>query len=106
MSNVAHPTDQPIGDLGLIPNESDLAETSLNDLASEAIRRGFLSLEDIALIAYRQALITRGMVGEILGLSFQKREDLLKERDVPYNYDMDDFEADQKRMSALLKNRE
>ena len=60
------------------------------------------SLEALVIEAYREGLISRGKVGELLGLSFHDREAWLKARDVPYLYDVADLNQDQAELDRLL----
>jgi hypothetical protein len=52
------------------------------------------SLQAIIIEAYREGLISRGMIGELLGMSFEERETWLSERDVPYPYGVTDLQDD------------
>lgn len=51
-------------------------------------------LEAVAAEAYRQEALTRGQVGELLGLSFWQTETFLKEHGASLHYDARDLEAD------------
>ncbi|HEY3284010.1 MAG TPA: UPF0175 family protein, partial [Armatimonadota bacterium] len=66
---------------------------------SELPRR---ALEALVLEAYREGAISRGKVGELLGLGFHAREALLKERDAPYLYGPRDLDEDLRTTSELL----
>ncbi len=59
--------------------------------------------EDLVIEAYRIGVISRGKVGELLGMSVHAREAFLKERDVPYNYDAEDLDEDLRTMSRYLE---
>lgn len=59
------------------------------------------TLEALLIEAYREGLISRGKIGELLGMGFHEREAFLKERDVPYNYGVEEFEQDLRTMGEL-----
>lgn len=59
------------------------------------------TLEALLIEAYREGLLSRGKVGELLGMGFQEREAFLNERGVAYNYGIEDFEQDLRTMEAL-----
>lgn len=67
-------------------------EAELSKIAEEAL----------VLAAYRQGIISRGKVGELLGLSFFERENYLAEKSVPYNYGPEDFEQDMRTMDRIM----
>lgn len=69
-----------------------LGESEMTRLAEEAL----------VVAAYREGLISRGKVGELLGLSFVEREQFLADRSVLYNYGPDDFEKDIQVMDRLM----
>lgn len=73
----------------------------LSELASDEAGLSQWSFEALVIEAYREGLITRAKIGEILGLSFHKREAWLKEREVPYLYDEKDLEEDRKTLDNL-----
>ena len=58
-------------------------------------------LEALVVEAYREGRISRGKVGEILGMGFHQREAFLRDRDVPYNYDQDDLQEDVETVARL-----
>ena len=59
-------------------------------------------LEAVVIEAYRERLLSRGKLGELLGLSFQEREDLLSARGVPYNYDPGALDDDARTLERAL----
>jgi len=74
-------------------------------LASRALSEDELArwaLEAILIEAYRERLLSRGKLGELLGLSFHEREAFLAERGVPYNYDPDDLATDARTLYEVL----
>lgn len=60
------------------------------------------SLEAMVIEAYREGLISRGKIGELLGLSFYDREGWLKEREVPYLYDEEELKEERKALDRHL----
>jgi len=60
------------------------------------------SSEALIIEAYREGMITRGKVGELLDLSFSEREEWLQAREVPYRYDESDLEQDRKTLDDLF----
>jgi len=60
-------------------------------------------LEAIAIEAYREGLISRGKLGEILGLPFHEREAFLAQRDVPYNYGPEDLDEDARTLQRVME---
>lgn len=60
------------------------------------------SFEALVIEAYREGLISRGKVGELLGLSFHDRERWLSERDVPYQYSDQELRSDREVLDDLL----
>lgn len=82
----------------------DLPETveqALKERWGEA-RLSRKTLEALLIEAYREGLLSRGKLGELLGLGFQDREAFLNDRGVAYNYDLQDFEQDLHTMDELL----
>lgn len=75
----------------------------LGERASDEARLTRWSFEALVIEAYREGLITRGKIGELLGLPFHEREAWLKERDVPYLYDVSDLEADKRVLTQIFK---
>lgn len=59
-------------------------------------------LEAVVVEAYRQARLSQGEVGTLLGLSFAQTEALLRERGIPLQYSLEDFEADRQANRNLL----
>lgn len=59
-------------------------------------------LEAAVIEAYRERLISRGKLGELLDLSFQAREELLAARNVPYHYGPEELEADARTLDRVL----
>lgn len=57
--------------------------------------------EAVVVEAYRQGRISRGKVGELLGMGFHERETFLKARNVPYTYCAEDLELDARTMDVL-----
>jgi len=60
------------------------------------------AIEGIILEAYRERLLSRGKVGDLLGLAFHEREAFLQSRGVPYNYDSEDLETDGQSLNRIL----
>ena len=60
------------------------------------------AVEAMVIEAYREGIISRGKLGEILGLPFHEREAFLAARGIPYNYDAADLEADIQTLDRLL----
>ena len=63
------------------------------------------AVEALVLAAYREGLISRGKVGELLGMSFTEREQYLKQRDIPYNYGPKEFSEDRETTARLGRHR-
>ena len=61
--------------------------------------------EALVIEAYREGLISRGKLGELLGMSFAEREEFLSTRGVPYNYCPEDLEQDRQTMDRILSPR-
>lgn len=59
-------------------------------------------LEAVAIEAYREHFISRGRLGEILGLEFHERERFLSDRGIPYQFDTADLDADSRTLEELL----
>ena len=67
--------------------------------------RGELSrqmLESFAVESYRREELSLGQVAELLSLSVDQANALLKKRRVPLNYTYEDFEAEQNALEILL----
>jgi predicted HTH domain antitoxin len=60
-------------------------------------------LEAIAVEGYRQGALSRGQVGELLGMNFWETEAFLKERNAYLHYSMEDLEKDRATLERLLK---
>jgi predicted HTH domain antitoxin len=60
------------------------------------------AVEAILMEAYRERRISRGKLGELLGFSFQAREELLAARNVPYHYGPEELEADATTLERVL----
>lgn len=74
----------------------------LGERAPDEARLARWSFEALVIEAYREGLISRGKIGELLDLPFHEREAWLKERDVPYLYDSTDLDKDRKALDGLL----
>lgn len=74
----------------------------LGERAPDEARLTRWSFEAVVIEAYREGLITRGKIGELLDLPFHEREAWLKERDVPYLYDATDLEEDKKALDKIF----
>ena len=59
-------------------------------------------LEAVLADLYREAKISRGKVGEILGLSWHETEEFLARKACYYHYSLEDLEADRQTLSRLL----
>lgn len=73
----------------------------------EAQRQGLprFALEAIAVAGYRQEALSRGQVGEMLGLSFWQTEEFLRTNGAYLHYDMQDFEQDLETAVRLSQKR-
>ena len=80
-----------------IPDGFVPACSSDNDLARQM-------LEAYAIENYRQEMISLGRLAEILDLSIDEANALLKKHKVPVLYDLDDMERD-RRTAELLFNK-
>ena len=69
-------------------------ETAWRDVARGA-------LEAVALEAYRDGALTRGQVGQLLGLSLWDTEAFLKERQAYLAYNEEDFEQDRRDLDRI-----
>lgn len=74
----------------------------LGQRAPDDVRLARWSFEALVIEAYREGLISRGKIGELLGLPFHEREAWLKERDVPYHYDATDLDQDREALDGLI----
>ncbi|MFM2295872.1 MAG: hypothetical protein RLZZ350_2285 [Verrucomicrobiota bacterium] len=79
----------------------DIPET----LAGEA--QGSLELsrkvrEALAVEGYRVGTLTRGQIGESLGMNFFETEAWFAHKGIPRNYDLSDLEADRATLDRLL----
>jgi predicted HTH domain antitoxin len=61
------------------------------------------ALEALAVEGYRTGALTRGQVGQLLGLSFWETEALLKERGADLQYTAEDLEQDQRTHEQFFK---
>lgn len=59
-------------------------------------------LEAVAIMGYREALLTLGEVGALLGLNYAQTEAFLSARGVPLGYDARALEADRQANLKLL----
>jgi predicted HTH domain antitoxin len=84
-----------------LPLPDDLKGVLTSRLASEDQLPRW-ALEAMVIEAYRERLISRGKLGELLGLAFHEREEFLAGRDVPYNYGPDELEADARTLDRLF----
>jgi predicted HTH domain antitoxin len=57
-------------------------------------------LEAVAIEGYRQGVLSRGQVSELLGLSFHDTEAFLKERDAYLLHSMEDVDTGARHLSA------
>ncbi len=67
--------------------------------------RGELSrqmLESFAVESYRREDLSLGQVAELLNLSIDEANALLKKHDVPLNYTLEDYKAERKTIETLL----
>ncbi|MDQ2800148.1 MAG: UPF0175 family protein [Armatimonadota bacterium] len=62
-------------------------------------------LEAIAVEGYRQEALSRGQVGELLGLDYWQTEVFLKKHGAYLHYDIQDFEQDIKTLARLQEKR-
>jgi predicted HTH domain antitoxin len=60
-------------------------------------------LEAVAVEGYRQGALSRGQVGELLGLSFHDTEAFLKGRDASPPYSVEDIEKGRVALEGLPK---
>ncbi len=60
-------------------------------------------LEAYAIKQYRQETMSLGQISELLELSIDEANALLKRHDVPLNYDFNDMERDRRTIEMLLK---
>jgi len=68
-------------------------------------RRGELSrqmLESFAVESYRREDLSLGQFAELLNLSIDEANALLKKHDVPLNYSLEDFQAEQNAVEMFL----
>lgn len=81
---------------------SDSFRSALGDRAKDEAQLTRWSLEALVIEAYREDLISRSKKGELLDLQFHEREAWLKERDVPYLYELSDYEDDKRALDKLF----
>jgi predicted HTH domain antitoxin len=62
-------------------------------------------LEAVAVEGYRQEALSRGQVGEMLGLSFWQTEEFLRTHGVYLHYDVQDFEQDLETAARIEQKR-
>ena len=74
----------------------------LGEMAPDEAKLARWSFEALVIEAYREGLITRGKIGELLDLPFHEREAWLKQRAVPYLYDETDLGKDRETLDRLL----
>ena len=60
-------------------------------------------LEALAVEGYRQGVLSRGQVSELLGLSFQETEAFLKTREAYSPYSLEEVERGRAALEGLLK---
>lgn len=77
----------------------DAIVSGLGHTPGEIARR---VLEAVVLDAYRSERLSRGEVRRILGLSWQETEDLLASHGIPYQYTVDDLNADRANLDRIL----
>ena len=70
------------------------------EVAWHDVSRG--TLEAVAVEGYREGALTRGQVGQLLGLSFWETEAFLKERQAYLAYTEEDFEQDRRDLDRLM----
>lgn len=74
-------------------------ERRLNEEWQDLPRR---ALEALALEGYRSEVLTRGQVGELLGLDFWQTEAFLRERGAFLQYSAEDLTQDRRTQEQLL----
>jgi len=83
----------------------DVVVTIPDKFAESFQERGELSrqmLESFAVESYRREELSLGQVAELLSLSVDEANALLKKQRVPLNYTFEDFEAEQNALDHLL----
>ena len=60
------------------------------------------AMEAVLLESYRQGVLSRGKISEILGLSFDETEAFLKEHGAFLHYDKEDLRSDLEALDRLL----
>ena len=60
------------------------------------------SLEALVIEAFREGIISRGKIGELLDLPFHERESWLKKKGVSYQVDIADLKSDRETLHQLL----
>jgi len=60
------------------------------------------AVEALVIEAIREGRISRGLAGEILGLSFHEREQLFADRGLTYDLDASELDADELVVKQLL----
>lgn len=79
-----------------IPDKFVLSASQQGDLERQM-------LEAFAIEEYRREAISFGLLRELLGLSVDEANELLKSRRVEVNYTAEDIEYDRKTMELFLK---
>ncbi len=81
----------------------ELSESIRESLQAQQPELPRFALEAIALEGYRREALSRGQVGEMLGLSFWRTEEFLKAHGAYLHYDIQDFEEDLETMARLSR---
>lgn len=75
---------------------------ALGDLALDDGRLNQWTVEAMAAEAYREGLISRGKLAELLGLSYHACEEWLRAHNILLQYTVDDLEADRETFQTLF----
>ena len=80
----------------------ELPDCLANQLGADADEMARRVLEAVVLEGYRSQRLSRGEVGQLLGLSWQQVEEFLASHGVPYHYAMDDLAEDRGNLKKAL----
>ncbi len=80
----------------------DLPDAIARDLGEDSGEITRRVLEAVVLEAYRSQRLSRGELRRFLGLSWRETEDFLAEHGIPYQYTIDDLNADRANLDRIL----
>jgi predicted HTH domain antitoxin len=79
----------------------ELPDTVIQELAPSSGQISRRVLEAVVLEGYRCKRYSRGEVAQLLGLGWHETEQLLAEHGVPYNYTLEDLDADRQTLNRV-----